>query len=102
VLCKEVFRVLRPGARFTGFDWQMTDKFDESNSEHCEIRYLLEKGVGVPRLMPMSYMREALAEAGFDVVVVRNHSDFGVSLGSKVICVCVWVSTFLLCVSFSL
>ncbi len=31
VLCKEVFRVLKPGARFTGFDWQMTDKFDESN-----------------------------------------------------------------------
>jgi hypothetical protein len=26
VLCREVFRVLKPGARFTGFDWQMTDK----------------------------------------------------------------------------
>ena len=41
VLCKEVFRVLKPGAKFCGFDWQMTDKFDESNKEHRKIRYLL-------------------------------------------------------------
>lgn len=83
VLCKEVFRVLKPGARFTGFDWQMTDKFDESNAEHREIRYLLELGVGVPRLVTMSYMREALEEAGFEILELRNHSDFGVSLGGK-------------------
>jgi sterol 24-C-methyltransferase len=51
VLCKEVFRVLKPGARFVGFDWQMTERFDEKNSEHRHIRLLLEKGVGVPRLV---------------------------------------------------
>lgn len=26
VLCKEVFRVLKPGARFVAYDWGMTDK----------------------------------------------------------------------------
>lgn len=83
VLCREVYRVLKPGGRFTGFDWQMTDKFDESNLEHRQIRYLLELGVGVPRLVTMDYMRQALREAGFQIVTVRNHSDFGVSLGGR-------------------
>ncbi len=40
------------------------------------------------RLATTGYMREALHEAGFDVVAVRNHSDFGVSLGSKVRAAC--------------
>jgi sterol 24-C-methyltransferase len=50
----------------------MTDKFDESNKEHREIRFLLELGVGVPRLVPMSYMREALLEAGFEVWICKQ------------------------------
>ncbi len=83
VLCREVFRVLKPGALYTGFDWQMTDKFDESNSEHRRVRRILELGVGVPRLVPMSYMREALLEAGFEVEVLRDHSDWAHSLGGK-------------------
>lgn len=83
VLCKEVFRVLKPGARFTGFDWQMTDKFDEKNALHRKIRHWLELGVGVPRLVNMDYMRRALAEAGFRVITVRNHNDFGVALGGQ-------------------
>lgn len=34
--------------------------------------------------MPFSYMRQALAEAGFETLVdVRDHSKFGVRLGSK-------------------
>lgn len=83
VLFKEVFRVLKPGARFTGFDWQMTDKFDEKNAEHRRIRHLLELGVGVPRLVNFQYTRDALKEAGFEVVTVRNHSDWAEKLGGK-------------------
>lgn len=82
VLCAEVFRVLKPGACYTGFDWQMTDKFDETNAEHRRVRFLLEKGVGVPRLVPMAYMRAALHEAGFEVITdVRNHSDWATKVG---------------------
>lgn len=83
VLFKEVFRCLKPGGRFTGFDWQMTDKFDETNAHHRKIRFLLELGVGVPRLVTMQYMREALVDAGFEIITVRNHSDFGESLGGQ-------------------
>ncbi len=39
--------------------------------------------MGVPRLVPMSYMREALLEAGFEIETLRNHSDFGHALGGK-------------------
>jgi hypothetical protein len=58
-------------------------QFDESNAEHRAIRHLLELGVGVPRLVAMSYMREALLEAGFEIETLRNHTDFGHSLGGK-------------------
>lgn len=58
-------------------------KFDETNAEHLEIRFLLELGVGVPRLVPMSYMREALLEAGFEIEELRNHSDWAVGLGGQ-------------------
>jgi hypothetical protein len=58
-------------------------QFDESDAEHRAIRHLLELGVGVPRLVPMSYMRQALLEAGFEIETLRNHSDFGRSLGGK-------------------
>ena len=83
VLCKEVFRVLKPGARFTGFNWELTDKYDQNNPVHRRIRHQIEYGVGLCRLVKMSDLTEALKEAGFEVITQRDHNDFGMSLGGK-------------------
>lgn len=78
MLCTEVFRVLKPGAnKFTGFNWELTEKFDENNEEHCRVRLMIERGVGVPQLVKMCHLTQALEQAGFQVLVQRDHSDFG-------------------------
>ena len=71
------------GARFTGFNWELTEKYDEDNPEHRRIRHKIEYGVGVCQLVKMSDLTEALKQAGFEVITQRDHSDFGVSLGGK-------------------
>lgn len=84
MLCTEVFRVLKPGAnKFTGFNWELTEKFDENNEEHCRVRLMIERGVGVPQLVKMCHLTQALEQAGFQVLVQRDHSDFGEALGGK-------------------
>ncbi len=82
-LCREVFRVLKPGAKFTGFNWELTEKFDAENPEHRRIRHMIEYGVGVCQLVKMSHLRHALEKAGFEVITQRDHNDFGTALGGK-------------------
>jgi sterol 24-C-methyltransferase len=82
-LCKEVFRVLKPGARFTGFNWELTGSYDPDNPEHRRVRHLIEYGVGVCGLVKMSHLTQALKEAGFEIITQRDHNDFGMSLGGK-------------------
>lgn len=82
-LCKEVFRVLKPGAKFTGFNWDLTEKFDENNPEHRHIRLMIERGVGMPQMVKMSVLTNAMKEAGFEILVQRDHNGFTMNLGAK-------------------
>lgn len=69
---KELFRVLKPGARFVCYEWLLTDKYDHSNDEHRQIRHLIEKGNGLPDLETPAHVLAALQEAGF---IVEDHFD---------------------------
>jgi hypothetical protein len=44
----EIFRVLKPGARFACYEWCLTDKFDKNNQEHQFIKKKIEEGDGLP------------------------------------------------------
>ena len=69
---KEVFRVLKPGARFVSYEWVLTDKYDHSNEEHRTIRHQIELGNGLPSLDTAPQVVAALKAAGF---VVEEHFD---------------------------
>lgn len=38
----EIFRVLKPGAKFGCYEWCMTDDYDEKNPEHRRIAHGIE------------------------------------------------------------
>jgi len=67
---KEIYRVMKPGTLFGGYEWVLTDKYDAKNSEHQRIRRELEIGTGIPELIPMKNIKPALIEAGFEVIEI--------------------------------
>lgn len=71
-LFREIARVLKPGARFAGYEWCLTPKYDPKNAEHRAIKKGIEVGDGLPDLWPEEEVVNALSRAGFEVVDGRD------------------------------
>jgi len=63
----EVFRVLKPGARFVGYEWALTDRFDAAASEHQRLKFGIEIGNGIPDLMKTEEIVNAMRQVGFQI-----------------------------------
>jgi len=64
----EIFRVLKPGACFVGYEWVMTKKYDSSSAEQRAIKHGIELGDALPDLETPERVLAALKAAGFEVV----------------------------------
>ena len=64
----EIRRVLKPGALFAGYEWCMTDKFNPHDARHQEIKAGIEVGDGLPDIASIPEVKEALENAGFEVL----------------------------------
>lgn len=73
----EIFRVLKPGARFACYEWCMTDKYDPQNEEHRQIKHGIEVGDGLPDLFSCEDTIDALREVGFEVIEYRDMASEG-------------------------
>lgn len=73
-LFKEVFRVLKPGARFSSLDWVKYPAYDESNPEHLELMRRVKPLIGAVGTPTPASFEEALKEAGFRVTRSDNAS----------------------------
>jgi sterol 24-C-methyltransferase len=69
---EQIFRVLKPGGRFGVYEWVMTDRFDENNSEHRAVRLGIERGNGISHMRPRTDALEAIKAAGF---VLEHEED---------------------------
>ena len=64
----EIFRVLRPGAVFAGYDWCMTPPYDGENPEHRELKEGIEYGNALPEIASFTEVTDGLRSVGFELV----------------------------------
>ncbi|KHJ35445.1 putative sterol 24-c-methyltransferase [Erysiphe necator] len=69
---REIFRVLKPGGTFGVYEWLMTDKYDNDNQHHREIRLGIEQGDGIANMVKVSDGIAAIKAAGFEL---KHHED---------------------------
>jgi sterol 24-C-methyltransferase len=63
----EIFRVLKPGGVFGVYEWLMTDKYDNENPRHREIRLGIEIGDGISNMEKIEVAIAAMKAAGFEL-----------------------------------
>ncbi|KAH8905195.1 S-adenosyl-L-methionine-dependent methyltransferase [Coniochaeta sp. PMI_546] len=73
-LFKEIYRVVRPGARISLLDWVSLPAYDPNNAEHVELMGRVKPLIGAVGTPTPEILEEALEEAGFVVVKSENAS----------------------------
>lgn len=68
----EVFKILKPGAVFAGYEWVTTNNFNPKDPEHIHIRQQIEQGNGLPYVSDASDVINALKKAGFVIDEVKD------------------------------
>lgn len=71
-LFSELFRVMKDGASFAGYEWCLTPKYDASNPEHRAIKKGIEEGDALPDIWLEKDVLSALEKAGFEVLDSRD------------------------------
>jgi sterol 24-C-methyltransferase len=74
-LFREIARVLKPGARFAGYEWCLTRRYDGNNAKHRDIKKGIELGDGLPDIATGDDVVRALEGAGFEVVGARDLAE---------------------------
>ncbi|KAI8449653.1 sterol 24-C-methyltransferase [Phakopsora pachyrhizi] len=64
----EVFKVLKPGGVFGFYEWCLTDKFNENDAAHRQIRHEIELGDAIPELRTIERSAEGLKAVGFEIM----------------------------------
>jgi len=65
---KGIYKCLKPGGHFSGYEWAMTDNYDVRNAEHVRIKEGIEVGNGLPTLVHYMVIVNNLKDAGFEVL----------------------------------
>jgi sterol 24-C-methyltransferase len=68
-LFKEIFRVLKPGAKFLLMDWVSLPAYDAANSEHVELMRRVKPLIGAVGTPTPASFESALKGAGFTVTI---------------------------------
>jgi sterol 24-C-methyltransferase len=71
----EIFRVLKPGGVFGVYEWLMTDKYDNSDPKHREIRLGIEQGNGISNMEKIEVALAAIKAAGFKLEFNEDLAD---------------------------
>ena len=69
---RELYRVMKNGTEFAGYEWCLTPKYDAGNPAHRAIKKGIEEGTALPDIWPEQEVVHALQEAGFEVLAARD------------------------------
>ena len=69
---REIFRVLKDGAQFAGYEWCLTGRYDGTNPKHRWLKKEIEEGSGLPDISFEADVIDALKQAGFEVIAARD------------------------------
>lgn len=72
---KEIYRVLKPGGVFGVYEWLMTDKYNNEDPHHREIRLGIEQGDGISNMEKIEVGVKAFKAAGFEMQVSEDLAD---------------------------
>lgn len=71
----EIWRVLRPGGAFGGYEWCTTPDFNDEDPTHQKLKKDIEKGNGLPDIASFDDVVGALRNAGFEVIESFDAAD---------------------------
>jgi len=80
----QIFKSLKPGGMFAGYEWVMTNKYDKNNAEHRSIKHNIEYGDSLPDLANPEDVVQALKDAGFEVIEYFDVAEVAARNGNQV------------------
>lgn len=76
-LLKEIYRVLKPGAKISPLDWVSLPAYDPTNEEHVELMWRVKPLIGAVGTPTPASLGQAVEAAGFRVIKSENASQGG-------------------------
>ena len=77
----EIFRLLKPGGRFGGYQYCLTDRFDTQDPVHLKIKADIQQGGSLPVIDDPQTVDDALRTVGFEILETR---DLAVQTGPSI------------------
>ena len=71
---REVYRLLKRGACFAGYEYCLTDRFDAQDPRHLKIKADIQLGGSLLEIADQQTVDDALRSVGFEVLETRNLS----------------------------
>ena len=70
----EIFRILKPGGIFAGYEWCMTPLNDLDNAEHSALKDGIEFGNACPHIVSFNEVNDGLQSVGFELLETRDRA----------------------------
>ncbi len=74
---REANRCLKPGGGFALYDWCMTDRYDDGNSFHRDLKQRIIEGNGLVDIGTSQQLIAAVRAAGFEIIEHRDAASDG-------------------------
>ena len=71
----EVFRLLKPGARFAAYEYCMTDRFDPNDPHHLKLKADIQFGGCLTVIDDRRDVDDALLQVGFEALETRDLAE---------------------------